>query len=98
MTFQSYLLESINKEFNYKYDAKLRKNIATYYYKLLFSKQYSDSYWPRAKFALKYLSLAEPSEEKRKEIIRDFIVPSFAMKVYSFVALSLYNLKPKAKS
>ncbi|WP_310587752.1 glycosyltransferase family 2 protein [Dyadobacter sp. CY312] len=92
------LYSNINKEFNYRYDAKLKKNIATYYYKLLFSKQYRDSYWPRAKFALKYLSLADPSEEKRKEIIRDFIVPSFAMKIYSFFALSLYNLKPKAKS
>jgi glycosyltransferase involved in cell wall biosynthesis len=92
------LYSNINKEFNYKYDARLRKNIATYYYKLLFAKQYKDSYWPRAKFALKYLSLAEPSEQKRREIIRDFVVPSFAMKVYSFVALSIYNLRPKSKS
>ena len=90
------LYTNINKEFNYKYDARLRKNIATYYYKLLFSKQYGDRYWPRAKFAWKYIQLAEPSEEKKKEIIRDFIIPPFALKVYSFLAISLYKLKAKA--
>lgn len=91
------LYSNINKEFNYKYDAKLKKNIATYYYKLLFSRQYGDRYWPRAKFALKYLKLAQPSEEKKREIIRDFIVPSFALKAYSFLAISFYNLKAKAR-
>jgi len=92
------LYSNINKHFDFKYDAKLRKNIATYYYKLLFAKQYKDSYWPRAKFALKYLSLAEPPAEKRKEIIRDFVLPKFASKAYSFFALSIYNLRTKAKA
>jgi glycosyltransferase involved in cell wall biosynthesis len=89
---------NINKEFNYKYDALLKKNIATYYYKLLFSKEYGNSYWPRAKYAMKYISLAEPSQQKRKEIIRDFVLPPFLLKTYSFVALSLYNLKAKSKA
>ncbi|TDE18610.1 glycosyltransferase family 2 protein [Dyadobacter psychrotolerans] len=90
------LYSNINKHFNYKYDAKLRKNIATYYYKLLFAKQYKDSYFSKLKFALKYLDLAEPTGEKRKEIIRQFVVPPFLMKTYSFFALSLYNLRAKA--
>ncbi|HEV7382348.1 MAG TPA: glycosyltransferase family 2 protein [Dyadobacter sp.] len=90
------LYSNINKEFNYKYDAVLQKNIATYYYKLLFSKEYGGSYWPRAKYALKYISLAQPSAEKKKEIIRDFVLPPFALKIYSFLALSLYNLKAKS--
>jgi len=91
------LYSNINKHFNYKYDAKLRKNIATYYYKLLFAKQYKDSYFSKLKFALKYLDLAEPPAEKRKEIIREFIVPPLLMKTYSFFALSLYNIRAKAK-
>lgn len=90
------LYSNINKEFDYKYDAVLQKNIATYYYKLLFSKEYGSSYWPRAKYALKYISLAQPSPEKKKEIIRDFVLPPFALKIYSFLALSLYNLKAKS--
>lgn len=90
------LYSNINKEFDYKYDAVLQKNIATYYYKLLFSKEYGDSYWPRAKYALKYISLAQPSQQKKREIIRDFVLPPFALKIYSFLALSLYNLKAKS--
>ncbi|REA58827.1 glycosyltransferase family 2 protein [Dyadobacter luteus] len=90
------MYSNINKEFNYKYDAVLQKNIATYYYKLLFSKEYGDSYWPRARYALKYISLAQPSQQKKREIIRDFVLPPFAMKIYSFLALSLYNLKTKS--
>lgn len=90
------LYSNINKEFDYKYDAVLQKNIATYYYKLLFSKEYGDIYWPRAKYALKYISLAQPSQQKKREIIRDFVLPPFALKIYSFLALSLYNLKAKS--
>lgn len=92
------LYSNINKEFNYKYDDRLRKNIATYYQKLLFAKQYKDSYWPRAKFAWKYISMGEPPAEKRREIIRDYIIPPFLMKLYSFAAISIYNLKGKLKT
>jgi len=89
------LYSNINKHFNYKYNAALRKNIATYYYKLLFAKQYRNNYWAKMKFALKYLSLAEPPAEVRREIIRDYVVPSFLLKGYSFLAIWLYNLRAK---
>ena len=92
------LYSNINKHFNYKYDALLRKNIAIYYYKLLFAVQYKDSYWHKLKFALKYFSLAEPSAEKKKEIYRDFIIPPPLVKAYSFLAISIYNLRSKAKA
>ncbi len=89
------MYSNIDKELKYKYHDRLTKNIATYYYKMLFSREYGDTYWPRVKYAVKYLSMAEPSPERKKEVIRDFIIPPFFMKVYSFVALSLYNLKSK---
>lgn len=89
------MYSNIDKELKYKYHDRLTKNIATYYYKMLFSREYGDTYWPRAKYAVKYLSMAEPSPERKKEVIRDFIIPPFFMKVYSFVALNLYNLKSK---
>jgi glycosyltransferase involved in cell wall biosynthesis len=89
------LYSNIDKHFNYKYNAKLKKNIATYYYKLLFARQYKDSYFHKLRFALKYLRLAQPPAGKRKEIIRTFVVPHFLMKIYSFFALSLYNLRAK---
>jgi glycosyltransferase involved in cell wall biosynthesis len=90
------LYSNINKQFDYQYDKTLRKLLSTYYYKLLFSRQFRDSYWPRAKFALKYLSWGTPTEEKRKEVIRDFIVPPVLLRLYSFLALSIHNIKAKA--
>ncbi|QRR01917.1 glycosyltransferase family 2 protein [Dyadobacter sandarakinus] len=89
---------NINKELQYKYDDRLQKNIATYYYKLLFSREYGNSYWPRVKYALKYLSMADPAPEKKKEVIRDFVLPPVVMRVYSFFALGLYNLKAREKA
>ncbi|WP_342088846.1 glycosyltransferase family 2 protein [Dyadobacter sp. OTU695] len=89
------MYSNIDKELKYKYHDRLKKNIATYYYKMLFSREYGDTYWPRVKYAVKYLSMAEPSPERKKEVIRDFIIPPFFMKVYSFFALNLYNLKSK---
>lgn len=89
------MYSNINKELGYKYDATLRKNIATYYYKLLFSRQYGGSYWPRAKYAIKYISLAQPGPGQKREIIRDFIIPPVLMKIYSFFALGWYNLTAK---
>ncbi len=89
------LYSNINRYFNYLYDSRLKKLIATYYYRLLFSRQYREAYWPRLKFAVKYLSLAQPSGERKKEVIRDFIVPSVLRRVYSFLAIGLYNIKTK---
>ena len=89
------MYSNIDKELKYKYHDRLTKNIATYYYKMLFSREYGDTYWPRVKYAVKYLSMAEPSSERKKEVIRDFIIPPVFMKIYSFFALSLYNLKSK---
>ena len=92
------LYSNINKQFNYKYNDRIEKNLAIYYYKLLFSKQYRDSYWAKMRFALKYISLAEPPAEKKREIIRDYVVPPFMLKAYSFLAISIYNLRSKAKA
>jgi glycosyltransferase involved in cell wall biosynthesis len=89
------MYSNINKELGYKYDATLRKNIATYYYKLLFSREYGSSYWPRVKYAIKYISLADPAPERKREIIRDFIIPPVLMRIYSFFAIGWYNFRAK---
>jgi glycosyltransferase involved in cell wall biosynthesis len=87
------LYSNINKEFDYQYNIKLSKLISTYYYKLLFSREYGHRYWPRAKFALRYLVMGQPDEAKKKEIVRDFIIPPFLLKLYSFFALTLHKIK-----
>lgn len=91
------MYSNINQALEYKFDVVLQKNIATYYYKLLFSHEYRSSYWPRLKFALKYLQLAKPGGVKRKEVIRDFIIPPIFMKLYSFFAIQLNQLGLKGK-
>lgn len=90
------LYSNINRQFNYKFDETLRKLLATYYYKLLFSRQFENAYWPRLKFAVRYLAWGKPEEKRKKEVIRDFVVPPVIMRIYSFVALSLYNIRAKA--
>ncbi|WP_025764873.1 glycosyltransferase family 2 protein [Dyadobacter tibetensis] len=90
------MYSNINKELDYRFDDRLKKNIATYYYKLLFSKEYKDRYWPKVKYALKYIQLAKPTSKVRREIIRDHIVPPFLMKFYSFLAIGVYQLREKA--
>ncbi|NIJ53794.1 glycosyltransferase family 2 protein [Dyadobacter arcticus] len=90
------LYSNINRHFNYKYDARLRKNIATYYYKLLFAKQFEDNYWAKLKYAMKYLYLAKPDGERKKEVIRDFILPPLLQKAYSFIAIGTYKIRSKA--
>lgn len=87
------LYSNINKQFDYQYNIKLSKLIATYYYKLLFSREYGHRYWPRAKFALRYLVMAQPDESKKKAIVRDFIMPPFLLKLYSFFAITLHKIK-----
>ncbi len=91
------MYSNINQELDYKFDGILKKNIATYYYKLLFSKEYGTNYWPRVKFACKYLQLAKIQGTKRKEVIRDFIVPPVFKKLYSLFAIQLYQLGLKGK-
>ncbi|PWJ60633.1 glycosyltransferase involved in cell wall biosynthesis [Dyadobacter jejuensis] len=87
------MYSNINKELNYEYDDRLKKNIATYYYKLLFSREYKDRYWPKLKFALKYLKLAQPEGDTRKAVLRDHIIPPILMRIYSYFAIGMYQLR-----
>jgi glycosyltransferase involved in cell wall biosynthesis len=89
------LYSNINKHFDYRYDTTLRKLLSTYYYKLLFSSQYQDTYWPRVKFALKYLLWGKPESKKRKQVIKDFVIPAPLMRIYSFLALTLHRIRMK---
>lgn len=90
------MYSDINKELDYKYDKQLRKNIGRYYYMLLNSYEYGNTYWPRARFALKYLALAQPGPERIKEVVRDYLLPPFLQRIYSFLAISLYKFRTKA--
>ncbi|GAB3323490.1 glycosyltransferase [Larkinella ripae] len=87
------MYEGINQELNYQFDALLKKNIAQYYEKMLHSRQYRDTYYPKRTVALKYLSLASLDWEEKKEILRDHVVPPAVNRLYSALALGLYRLR-----
>lgn len=87
------MYEAIGRELDGKYDQKLKRNIARYYRWMLDSQQYRDDYYPRNLLALKYLRLANPSEEERKEIIQKYVIPASLMRLYSTVAIWLGQLR-----
>jgi len=81
------MYSDINRELDFKYDRVLRKNIARYYRLMLDAKQYEQSYFRRAFYALKYVYMAQPSGRIVKDIFRDYVVPSPIRKLYSSIRL-----------
>lgn len=85
------MYRDINRELNYRYDKRLRRNIARYYRMMLDANQYEESYFRRAGLALKYLYLGKPDWETTKTVIRDYLVPEPLAKLYSAVRLLPYR-------
>ncbi len=85
------MYKGINQELDYKYDKPLRINISRYYRMLLDAKQYQKSYFRRASLAIQYLYLSKANRTTTNQIVRDYVVPRWAMKVYSFFALLPHN-------
>ena len=81
------MYEGINGETKQKYAPRLRLNIARYHRMMLDARQYSKSYFRRLLLAGKYLRYRQPNPAETKEIFRDYIVPRWAMRIYSFFAL-----------
>ncbi|MFB9293349.1 glycosyltransferase family 2 protein [Persicitalea jodogahamensis] len=81
------MYEGINGETERRYNSSLRLNIARYYRMMLDARQYSRSYFRRAALAVKYLRFRQPDPTEAKEICRDYLIPKWMMRVYSFFAL-----------
>ena len=85
------MYRGIDQELNYKFRTILNKNIARYYRMMLDSKQFTGKYFKQMPVAIKYLFLAKPNKEVKKEIIRDYILPKWLRNIYSFFALLPYR-------
>ncbi len=81
------MYEGINQETEHKYEVSLRRNIARYYRMMLDSRQFAKSYFRRATLAIRYLQMRQPELTETREIWRDYIMPDWIMRVYSFFAL-----------
>jgi glycosyltransferase involved in cell wall biosynthesis len=87
------MYKGIDQELDGKYHKTLKRNIARYYRMLLDARQYQKSYFRRAGLAIKYIAWGKPGFETAKDIIRDYVLPKWMMKFYSFVALLPHRLK-----
>lgn len=85
------MYEGINQELDYRYDRKLKRNIARYYKMMLESEQYRNRYYPRNLLAAKYLWLGRPAAAERKLILQQYIIPPPLMRLYSRIAIGLAN-------
>ena len=85
------MYRGIDQELNYKFRTTLNKNIARYYRMMLDSKQFTGKYFKQMPVAIKYLFLAKPNKDVKKEIIRDYILPKWLRNIYSFFALLPYR-------
>lgn len=81
------MYSDINRELDFKYNRTLRRNIARYYRKMLDAKQYEQSYFRRARLALKYLYMAQPEWPKTKEVLWNYVLPKPITKLYSTIRL-----------
>lgn len=76
-----FMYDNLDKETKGDFHNRFKKNIARYYRMMLDSKQFRGNYWKQMPCALKYLSMASPSNQTTKEIIRDYVVPPILLKI-----------------
>jgi glycosyltransferase involved in cell wall biosynthesis len=70
-----FMYSKLNEETGFKFNDRFEKNIGRYYRMLLDSKQYKGLYFKSLPIAFKYLKLAKPTAEIRKDIYRNYITP-----------------------
>jgi glycosyltransferase involved in cell wall biosynthesis len=72
---------NLNKDTNFNYNDKFKRNLGGWYYLLLNSKQYKNKYFKKISIALKYIQLMYPNIPKLKEVLRDHLMPNWLLKI-----------------
>jgi glycosyltransferase involved in cell wall biosynthesis len=70
---------NLDKDTGYKFHDKFKRNLGSWYYLLLNSKQYQGLYFKKLGIALKYISLMFPAIPNIKLVLRDHIIPQGIM-------------------
>ncbi|WP_435353964.1 glycosyltransferase family 2 protein [Emticicia sp. SJ17W-69] len=76
-----FMYRMINKETRYRYNRKLRENIASYYYLMLSAKQLRNSYFKKLIISFYYIFLTFPNTPQLKSVLKDHIIPLWAIKL-----------------
>lgn len=84
-----FMYSHLDKETEFKFHHRFRRNIGRYYYMLLGSQQYRNDYTGRLPLAIKYIRLNMPGVPDLKNVIRDHVVPPFFLNFSRIVRRSL---------
>lgn len=89
------MYKALRKELPEQYERKISMHIGKYY-RLLLETENQDSFFVRVKWALGYCIAARPAAAESRRMIRDRVLPSHVVKLYSFFAICLYRLRSSA--
>lgn len=69
----------LDKDTEYKFHGRFKRNLGGWYYLLINSKQYQDQYWAKLGLSIKYLYLMFPRVNQFKALLRDHITPKWML-------------------
>ena len=72
---------NLDKDTDYKFHKKFKRNLGGWYYLLLNAKQYKDNYFKKLGIAIKYGTLMYPNIPNLKTIIRDHVLPAWLVQI-----------------
>ncbi len=84
-----FMYSMIDKSTNFKYHALLRRNIARYYYMMIFSEELSSKYLTRLSKVFTYFRLTFPKIPDIQGVIRYKVIPPVVFEIYSAIKKSL---------
>lgn len=85
------MYEGIDQELNFQYHERIRITLAGYYRQILDSKQYENKTLRAYKIWKKYIELKQCSKREARDLLRDYVIPKWIMKIYSFFTLLKYR-------
>jgi glycosyltransferase involved in cell wall biosynthesis len=77
-----FMYRKINKETHFKFNKKLKQNIAGYYYLMLSAKQLQNHYFLKLFIAIYYIFLTFPATNHLNELLKEYIIPFWIIKLY----------------
>ncbi|MFT4733812.1 MAG: glycosyltransferase involved in cell wall biosynthesis [Algoriphagus sp.] len=88
-----YMYSELDRETDYKYHKRLKRNIARYYFMLLDAHQIKGMYFMKLGIVFKYLSLTFPQVPNKKSLLRDHVIPAFVMNIFRGIK-RIFGLAP----
>jgi glycosyltransferase involved in cell wall biosynthesis len=75
------MYSELDKDTEYKYHDRFKRNLGGWYYLLINSQQYKNRYWSKLALSFKYIALMYPRIDNLKLIFRDHITPKWILNV-----------------